>query len=121
MLHLRAQWLRYRLLAVWPRGPGPYLRRRHWSIQAELDLHHHRVDEARIALVEFFSHAKHAGLRCVKVIHGKGLHSEAGAPLREAVVGELLGAASGLVHAFASAAKRDGGSGATYVMLRGTR
>jgi DNA-nicking Smr family endonuclease len=57
----------------------------------------------------------------VLAVHGKGTHSDHGAPLREAVLAELLGALSGCVHAFASAAPGDGGEGATYIMVRGSR
>ena len=60
------------------------------------------------------------GRRCVLVVHGKGTHSEHGAPLREAVLARSCSArCSGFVHALASAAPADGGEGATYVMLRG--
>jgi len=55
------------------------------------------------------------------VVHGKGTHSEHGAPLRDAVLAELLGPLSGFVHAMASAAPSEGGEGATSVMLRGVR
>ena len=81
-----------------------------------LDLHGMTVDQGRDKLREFMAGA--AGLRrCVLIVHGKGTHSEHGAPLREMALGELLGPLSGYVHAFAT----DGGSGATYVVLRGKR
>ena len=57
--------------------------------------------------------------RCVLIIHGRGLHSEHGAPLREAVLAELLGPLSGFVHALATAAPADGGEGATYLVAAG--
>jgi DNA-nicking Smr family endonuclease len=72
-------------------------------------------------LRQFLVDSKRIGRRRVLVIHGKGIHSDHGAPLRDAVLGELLGAASGLVHALASAAPTDGGEGATYVMIRGSK
>src|SRR5262245_38434196 len=55
-----------------------------------LDLHGETVERATTRLREFLAIA--ASLRrCVLIVHGKGTHSEHGAPLREAVVGELLG------------------------------
>ena len=86
-----------------------------------LDLHGLTVESGRQQLREFLVAAQRAGRRCVLVVHGKGTHSEHGAPLREAVLVELLGPLSGLLHAMASAAPSDGGEGATYVMLRGAR
>jgi DNA-nicking Smr family endonuclease len=86
-----------------------------------LDLHGQTVESGRQQLREFLVAAQRTGRRCVLVVHGKGTHSEHGAPLREAVLVELLGPLSGLLHAMASAAPSDGGDGATYVMLRGAR
>jgi DNA-nicking Smr family endonuclease len=86
-----------------------------------LDLHGHTVELARQQLREFLVAAHKLRRRCVLVVHGKGTHSEHGAPLREAVLGELLGPLSGLVRALATAAPSHGGEGATYIMLRGQR
>jgi DNA-nicking Smr family endonuclease len=86
-----------------------------------LDLHGLTVESGRQQLREFLVAAQRVGRRCVLVVHGKGTHSDHGAPLREAVLVELLGPLSGLLHAMASAAPSDGGEGATYVMLRGAR
>jgi DNA-nicking Smr family endonuclease len=86
-----------------------------------LDLHGHTVEAGKQLLREFLVAAQRVGRRCVLVIHGKGTHSEHGAPLREAVLGELLGDLSGLIHALSTAAPADGGEGATYVMLRSNR
>jgi len=90
-------------------------------LEATLDLHGATIDVALAQLRAFLVESRRLGRRRVLVVHGKGLHSEHGAPLREAVVAELLGGASGLVHAFASAIPADGGEGATYVMVRGAR
>ncbi len=87
--------------------------------EATLDLHGSlvapAVQQLRAFLIESRKHAR----RCVLVVHGKGTHSEHGAPLREAVLQELLGPLSGFVHALSCASPSDGGEGATYVMLRG--
>jgi DNA-nicking Smr family endonuclease len=74
-----------------------------------------------MALRDYLLRSNRLGRRCVLVVHGKGLHSDQGAPLRETVLHELLGQLSGLVHALATASPADGGEGATYIMLRGTR
>lgn len=89
--------------------------------QASIDLHGMTIAPAIAQLRKFLIESRELGRRCVLVVHGKGTHSEHGAPLREAVLQQLLGPLSGLVHAFASAAVADGGEGATYVMLRGAR
>ncbi|MBS1119573.1 MAG: hypothetical protein H6Q90_1801 [Deltaproteobacteria bacterium] len=85
-----------------------------------LDLHGDTVERGLHRLREFLLAARQLR-RCVLIVHGKGLHSEHGAPLREAVLGELLGPLSGLVHALATASPTDGGEGATYILLRGPR
>jgi DNA-nicking Smr family endonuclease len=51
------------------------LRRGHWSVQAELDLHGFTVDQAHDALSDFVVESRTLRLRCVRVIHGKGLTS----------------------------------------------
>lgn len=89
--------------------------------EATIDLHGLLVTPALKQLRRFMIESRKLGRRCVLVVHGKGTHSEHGAPLREAVLQALLGELSGLVHAFASAAAADGGDGATCVMLRGSR
>src|SRR5882672_1981487 len=73
-----------------------------------LDLHGLTVDAGRQQLRDFLVAAHRSGRRCVLVVHGKGTHSDHGAPLREAVLVELLGPLSGLLHAMASAAPSDG-------------
>jgi len=109
------------------RGPGvsrtqiSELRAGKVHCEETLDLHGQTVEAGRQALRDFLVAAQRAGRRCVLVIHGKGTHSEHGAPLREAVLGELLGGLSGLIHALSTAAPADGGEGATYVMLRSNR
>ena len=90
-------------------------------VEVTLDLHGETTTSGLARLRTFLDEASRIGRRCVLVVHGKGLHSERGAPLREAVLGELLGPLSGYIHALSTAAPADGGEGATYVMLRGLR
>ena len=85
-----------------------------------LDLHGDTIERGIERLRAFLQTASRVH-RVVLVIHGKGTHSEHGAPLREAVLSQLLGPCSGYVHALASAAPHDGGEGATYILLRGQR
>jgi DNA-nicking Smr family endonuclease len=90
-------------------------------LEATLDLHGVTVDDGIAKLRGFLLESRDLGRRRVRVIHGKGLHSAAGAPLREAVVADLLGATSGLVRAFATACASDGGEGATIIIVRGPK
>ena len=90
-------------------------------VEDTIDLHGLTVESGRHQLRAFLVEAQRAGRRCVLIVHGRGTHSEHGAPQREAVLVELLGPLSGLLHAMASAVPSDGGEGATYVMLRGAR
>jgi DNA-nicking Smr family endonuclease len=87
-------------------------------VEETLDLHGDTVARGVERLRGFLATARGVR-RCVLIVHGKGTHSDHGAPLREAVVGELLGALSGYVHALATAAPAHGGEGATCVVLRG--
>ena len=92
------------------------LRQGHWSIQAQLDLHGLRSDEAREALGHFIREAKKNGLRCVRVIHGKGLGSPGKTPvLKNRVHGWLV--QKNEVLAFVQARPADGGAGAVVVLL----
>jgi DNA-nicking Smr family endonuclease len=89
--------------------------------EATLDLHGETVELGMQQLREFLVASHKIGRRCILIIHGKGTHSEHGAPLREAVLAELLGPLSGLIHALTIAAPAHGGEGATCVALRGSR
>lgn len=96
------------------------LRRGQWSIRGQIDLHGLRVDEARLALVEFLVQARRNEWRCLRVIHGKGL----GSPSREPVLkGKVLKwlAQREEVMAFCQARPNDGGAGALIVLIRGPR
>jgi DNA-nicking Smr family endonuclease len=102
-------------------GVGPdvvrKLRRGVWAIQAQLDLHGLRRDQARERLVAFLREALQSGLRCVRVVHGKGNGSPGRAPvLKGKVRGWLV--QSDAVIAFAQARACDGGHGAIVVLLR---
>ena len=51
------------------------LRKGQWVIQAQIDLHGLRSDEARTAVGEFLRSSVKHDIRCVRIIHGKGLSS----------------------------------------------
>ena len=83
-----------------------------------MDLHGLNSNAARNALAGFIQHAKRNGLRCIKVIHGKGLRSQSGeAILRNKVRKNLMQRDE--VLAFADARPADGGSGAVVILLKG--
>jgi len=88
-------------------------------VEDTLDLHGQTAAQAELSLRGFLVGAATHRTRCVLVVHGRGLHSDGVAVLRDLVITELVGALSGLVHAFSTATSRDGGPGATYVMVRG--
>ncbi len=93
------------------------LRRGHWKIQAELDLHGMTRDQARYALAAFLDECGRYSARCVCVIHGRGLSSKNGEPVLKSRVGSWL-AQRGDVLAFCQANPEHGGSGAVLVLLK---
>ncbi len=93
------------------------LRRGHWSVQAELDLHHLNRDEARDALTEFLNEARTGGLRCVRVVHGKGLSSPNREPVLKGKVRRWLSQRDEVL-AYCEAPRHAGGSGAVLVLLK---
>ncbi len=93
------------------------LRKGHWSLQRELDLHGLRTDAARDALAAFVREAHRHGVRCVRVVHGKGLGSPGKTPVLKAKVqGWLI--QKNEVLAFVQATPSEGGAGALLVLLR---
>lgn len=94
------------------------LRRGHWILQDELDLHGHTVEEARGQLGEFLARCIRRGLRCVRVIHGKGLRSRNREPVLKKQVASWLMRREDVL-AFCQARAADGGSGAVVVLLKG--
>jgi DNA-nicking Smr family endonuclease len=93
------------------------LRQGHWSIQGQLDLHGLRSDEAREALGHFIREACKNGLRCVRVIHGKGLGSPGKTPVLKNRVHSWL-VQKNEVLAFVQARPADGGAGAVVALLQ---
>lgn len=92
------------------------LRRGEYGVEAELDLHGLTIAQATGALRIFLATALARRVRCVRIIHGKGLRSGHGGPVLKAFVSSALRQAPGVV-AFVSARPEDGGTGATLVLL----
>ncbi|WP_353235373.1 Smr/MutS family protein [Diaphorobacter ruginosibacter] len=93
------------------------LRAGHWSIQRQLDLHGLRTDEAREALGEFIRLSFRTGVRCVRVVHGKGLGSPGKTPVLKGRVQSWL-VQKKEVLAFVQARPAEGGAGALVVLLQ---
>ena len=103
-------------------GIGPdvvtKLRRGHWALQGNIDLHGYTRDEARGMLSDSIRECHRRGMRCVRVVHGKGLGSPGRQPVLKAKVQRWL-AQSAEVIAFAQASGPQGGAGALVVLLAG--
>ncbi len=95
------------------------LRRGHWSVQGELDLHGLTVDAAHDALSDFIVDARNRRYRCVRVIHGKGLSSPGKEPVLKGKVRRWL-AHWDEVLAYAEAPQHAGGGGAVWSLLKGS-
>ena len=93
------------------------LRAGQWSIQRQLDLHGLRVDEAREALGQFIRLSHRTGIRCVRVVHGKGLGSPGKTPVLKGRVLRWL-VQKKEVLAFVQARPAEGGAGALVVLLQ---
>ena len=104
-------------------GPGMQsrvlrrLRRGHYRVVAELDLHEMNATAATESIMSFITRSRDRGQLCVKIIHGKGLKSKHGGPVLKRLTDSLLRRRSEVL-AFASATPIDGGTGAVYVLLR---
>ena len=92
------------------------LRRGDYRVQREIDLHGMTVAEAKLALREFLLSALEQRVRCVRIVHGKGLRSGHRGPVLKATVSTIL-RRTGAVLAYVSARPVDGGTGAVYVLL----
>jgi DNA-nicking Smr family endonuclease len=93
------------------------LRRGRFPVEDELDLHGFNQAAARDTLAEFIAASRNAGLRCVRVVHGKGYRSGSRGPVLKIAVNTWLKRHADVL-AFTSARAIDGGTGAVYVLLR---
>jgi DNA-nicking Smr family endonuclease len=92
------------------------LRRGLYRVEAEFDLHGLNVAQAKTALAAFLAEALDRDLRCVRIVHGKGLRSGPRGPVLKNVVSNVLQRIATVI-AFVSARPVDGGTGALYVLL----
>ncbi|MEM8845000.1 MAG: Smr/MutS family protein [Pseudomonadota bacterium] len=93
------------------------LKRGQYSIEAELDLHGKTKIEAQEHLSDFILEARERGIRCVRIIHGKGYGSTNRGPVIKPLVNRWLKQRSEIL-AFCSARPVDGGTGAVYVLIK---
>jgi len=93
------------------------LRRGRFSIEAEIDLHGLTQSQAKVALQDFIAECGAERIRCIRVIHGKGARSGPDGPVLKAAVQHWLAQWDDVL-AYVSARRRDGGSGAVYVLLK---
>jgi DNA-nicking Smr family endonuclease len=93
------------------------LRRGQWVVQDMVDLHGLNRHQARSLLAEFFGRCLKRGLRCVRVVHGKGLRSPGREPVLKGKVQHWLMQRDEVL-AFCEAPKNEGGSGALLVLLK---
>lgn len=96
------------------------MRKGHWVVQASLDLHGMRTEEAREAFVLFLKHCASREIRCVRIIHGKGLGSANRQPVLKGKVLAWLTQKEEVL-AFCQSPAHDGGSGAVMVLLKQPR
>ncbi|MHA3903202.1 Smr/MutS family protein [Castellaniella sp. WN] len=102
-------------------GCGPDLlrglRRGKWIPQASLDLHGSTLDQARERLDRFLASCLEHDIRCVRVIHGKGIGSRQGEPvLKDAIRQHLCRLEA--VQAWVQCGEHEGGEGALHALLR---
>lgn len=93
------------------------LRRGYWVVQKQLDLHGLNREQANELLSDFLVRCDRRGLRCVRIIHGKGLGSKNREPVLKHKVADWL-AQRGDVMAFCQARSSEGGAGAVVVLLK---
>jgi DNA-nicking Smr family endonuclease len=92
------------------------LRRGHFSVRAELDLHEMTLAVARDAVRAFLDESIARRDYCVRIVHGKGLRSRADGPVLKRMTAALLARRKDVL-AYASARPAQGGTGAVVVLL----
>jgi DNA-nicking Smr family endonuclease len=92
------------------------LRRGHWVVQDNLDLHGMNRVQAAAAVAEFLRRCRARRLRCVRIVHGKGLGSRNREPVLKGKLRKWLSVRDEVL-AFCQAPRADGGAGALLVLL----
>ncbi len=93
------------------------LKRGFYSVEAELDLHGLTVKQAQLETAKFITSSQKLGVKCVRIIHGKGNRSKGNVPKIKHSLDRWLRQWDAVL-AFCSARQCDGGTGAIYVLLR---
>jgi len=96
------------------------LKKGQFPVQDYIDLHGLTKQEAEIEVRNFLLQSHKLGLRCVLIVHGRGLNSPDSFPVLKEGLPVWLnrGPVKRIVLAFATAKPYDGGTGAIYVLLR---
>jgi len=93
------------------------LKKGYWVVQGSIDLHGMISKEAKSYIVDYIQDCKKRHIRCIRIIHGKGIGSKNKEPvLRNKVKNWLV--QKDEVIAYAQAPRHDGGSGAVIVLLK---
>lgn len=92
------------------------LRKRHYGVDAEIDLHGLTSRDAQQQLLQFLHLCIEDGCRCVQLIHGKGYNSPQQPILKNDL--NLWLRQHKDVLAFCSTPQKAGGAGALYVLLK---
>ncbi len=100
------------------------LRRGQYRIDATLDLHGMRMEQAHEAIKQFINHNRANGNRCLRIVHGKGHGVDEGMGgkkpiLKRSVDGWLR--RNSTVLGFSSCLSQHGGTGAVYVLVKKAR
>lgn len=93
------------------------LRKGHFGLDAEIDLHGLNSNEAKRQLLHFLHDCVRDGCRCVHIVHGKGYRSADNHPVLKNNLNVWLRQHKD-VQAFCSAPPKDGGTGAVFVLLQ---
>jgi len=94
-----------------------------FPVQDYVDLHGLTKQEAEIMMRDFLLQSHRLGLRCVLVVHGRGLNSQDNIPVLKERLPIWLnrGPIKRFVLAFSTAMPYDGGTGAIYILLKKRR
>jgi DNA-nicking Smr family endonuclease len=93
------------------------LRRGHWVVEDSLDLHGMNRVEAALSVAEFLRRCGLRHLRCVRIVHGKGLGSRNREPVLKGKLRSWLSLRVEVL-AFCQAPSTQGGGGAALVLLQ---
>ena len=94
------------------------LRRGHWVVEDSLDLHGMNRREAAESVAQFLRRCVKRGVRCVRIVHGKGLGSRNREPVLKGKLRKWLPLRDEVL-AYCQAPAPQGGSGAVLVLLKG--